>query len=373
VLVIDQLDQLFTAPAPARTAFLTMLEQAVTGADAPVVVLGLRSGLLAAARAEPAPTPAVDAALDAALAVGPMTTDELRAAIVEPAAAAGRAVADGLVELLLHELRPGRGDGPSGAAHAPGVLPLLSTALSATWDHAQGGELTVADYRAGGGLDGAATRTAEAVWAGLTADQQRVARAVFLRLVRVTPDAEPTRRRAGPAELGELPGATAVVERLVDGRVLTAAEDTVEITHDALLHSWPRLIGWLDEDRPGHAVRGLLVESARRWQDSGGPDGLLLEGTALAEAVEWAAGGAGEELLTGELGYLRASLARETTGNAAQQARIRRLRVVVAVLAVVAVALVGLTSVVLLDRPDDLSAICIAPPEPEPEPAPDGG
>jgi hypothetical protein len=35
----------------------------------------------------------------------------------------------------------------------------------------------------------------------------------------------------------------------------------------------------------------------------------------------------------------------------------------------VAVTLVGVTSVVLLDRPDDASSVCIAPTEP----APDGG
>lgn len=367
VLVIDQLDQLFAAPAPARAAFLAMLGQAVAEPGAPVIVLGLRPGLLAPARA------ALPGVLEGEFAVRPMTADELRGAIVEPAASAGRTVADGLVELLLHELRPGRGEGPPGAAHAPGVLPLLGMALSATWNHATGGELTVAGYRAGGGLDGAVARTAEAVWSGLSGEQQRVARAVFLRLVRTAADVEPSRRRATTAELDELPGATAVVERLVDGRVLTAVEDAVDITHEALLHAWPRLLGWLDEDRSGHAVRGLLVESARRWQDNDRDDGFLLKGTPLAEAVEWAAGSTGDELLSSELGYLRASLARESTENAAQQARIRRLRVAVVVLAVLAVAMAGLTTVVLLDRPDDLATVCIAPTEPPTGPPADGG
>jgi conflict system STAND superfamily ATPase len=362
VVVLDDLEQLFAAAAPARTAFLTMLEEAVTGPGSTVVVVGLRADRVARARREPV----LAAALDGReVVVRPMSADELRLAIVGPATGAGRAVGDGLVELLLHELRPPRGaagaaDGAVGCAHGPGALALLSLALSATWASAEGGELTVADYRAGGGLDGAATQVAEAALAGLGAEQLQVARAVLLRLVRFADDAEPTRRRAAAAELAELPDAAPVVERLVVGRVLTATGDTIEITHDVLLHSWPRLAAWLAEDRAGHAVRGALAEAARRWQDSDTDPDLLLRGSPLSEAVDWAAGLAGDELAPTELRYLRESLDRDSRDHAVQHGRVRRLRLAVAVLALVATVLVGLAAVVLLTGPEPITQ-CPAP------------
>jgi hypothetical protein len=72
VVVLDQLEEVFAAPVPARTAFLTMLAQAVTGPAAPVVVVGLRAGALDLARAEPV----LAAALGGTeLVVPPLTAD----------------------------------------------------------------------------------------------------------------------------------------------------------------------------------------------------------------------------------------------------------------------------------------------------------
>jgi hypothetical protein len=359
IVVLDQLEQVFAAPAPARAAFLTMLEQVTTGGSAAVVVVGLRAAALARARAEPV----LAAALDGReLTVGPMSAEELREVIVRPAADAGRGVGDGLVELLVHELR-----GPRGATttttggHTAGMLPLLGLALSATWAAADGADLTVAHYRAGGGLDGAAARAAEAVFGGLTADEQRVARTVFLRLVRATEDAEPARRRATPDELAGLAGASDLVDRLVAGRALTASDGAVEITHDALLHAWPRLAGWLEEDRTGHAVRGMLVEAARRWQDSGQDTDLLLRGLPLAHTVDWAAHAAGDELLPDELGFLRLSLERDALNRVHDHTTARRLRWAVVALTVLVVALVGLSAVLYLTRPEPALAQCPAP------------
>jgi hypothetical protein len=220
------------------------------------------------------------------------------------------------------------------------MLPLLSLALSATWTNAGPGELTVADYRAGGGLDGAAARVAEVVVTGLGADQRRIARAVLLRLVRVDADAEPVRRSATAAELAALPGAPPVVERLVSGRVLTASAGSTTITHAALLHAWPRLTEWLAGDRAGQAVRGMVIDATRRWQDAERDPDLLLRGGTLTTAVGWAVGSAGGELAPPELEFLRSGLEHATARQAAVHTR---LRVAVVALGVLVVALAGLT------------------------------
>lgn len=358
VVVLDQLEQVFAAPPPARAAFLTMLEQATTGGSAAVVVVGLRAGALARARAEPVLAPALDGR---ELVVGAMSAEELREVIVRPAADAGRVVGDGLVELLVHELRPPRGGTGATSGHTAGMLALLGSALSATWAAADGSDLTVAHYRTGGGLDGAAARAAEAVFGRLDPDEQRVARTVFLRLVRATEDAEPARRRATPAELAGLAGASDLVDRLITGRALTASDGAVEITHDALLHAWPRLAGWLEEDRTGHAVRGMLVEAARRWQDSGQDTDLLLRGLPLAHTVDWAAHAAGDELLPDELGFLRLSLERDALDRVHDHTTARRLRLAVAALSVLVVALAVLAGVLYLTRPEPALQQCPAP------------
>ncbi|HEX3189681.1 MAG TPA: hypothetical protein VHS30_07815, partial [Streptosporangiaceae bacterium] len=47
-------------------------------------------------------------------------------------------------------------------------------------------------------------------------------------------------------------------------RLLTQDQDTVEITHEALLRAWPRLRQWIDSDRDGNLIRQQL-EPAQTW------------------------------------------------------------------------------------------------------------
>ena len=89
-----------------------------------------------------------------------MTDDELRRAITEPAARAGVEVEPGFVDLLLRDLHPR-------TARTAGALPLLSHTLLATWERGDRKRLTITDYEAVGGLDGAVARTAEDVYAAL--------------------------------------------------------------------------------------------------------------------------------------------------------------------------------------------------------------
>jgi len=102
--------------------------------------------------------------------LGPMTAEQVRRAITEPARLARVDVEEGLVELLLRDLNPPAPPERAGvpAAYEPGALPLLSYALLATWEHSRGSTLTVADYLSSGGIRDAITRTAEGVYGGLS-------------------------------------------------------------------------------------------------------------------------------------------------------------------------------------------------------------
>ena len=79
-----------------------------------------------------------------------MDESDLRAAIDRPARLAGLVVEPGLVDLLVSEV-----------ADQPGALPLMSHALAETWQRREGRTLTVAGYRASGGIRGAVAQSAE--------------------------------------------------------------------------------------------------------------------------------------------------------------------------------------------------------------------
>ncbi len=99
------------------------------------------------------------------------------------------------------------------------------------------------------------------------------------------------RRRVPLSELdaatNETVGATLRV--LTDARLLTVDEGTVEVAHEALLREWPRLAGWLEEDREGQRLRAHLAEAAREWEGASHDPGELYRGARLASTLDWTA------------------------------------------------------------------------------------
>jgi WD40 repeat protein/transcriptional regulator with XRE-family HTH domain len=282
--------------------------------------------------------------------VGPMSPEELRRAIVEPARRVKAEVEEGLVELLLADLAP---LGPAtGDAHEPGALPLLSHALLSTWERGEHRGMTVAAYRDSGGIAHAIARTAEEVYDSLDDEQRALARALFLRLVQVAPDMADTRRRVPLAELAEFGSAEleAVVELFVQRRLLSADETHVEITHEALLRAWPRLVAWVDADRAGLRIHRQLTEAATAWQDSDRDDAALYRGTRLDLARDWAADPDHAARLNAlEREFLDASIAHEVARQVAERRRTRRLVQLVAALGVLLLVAAGLGAVAAVE------------------------
>ena len=91
-------------------------------------------------------------------------------------------------------------DGP-GAGYQPGALPLLAHALRATWERRDGATLTVAGYRATGGIRRAVADTAERIYLGLDDAGRAALRRAMLGLVTVVDDL-PVRRRIDPRRGG---------------------------------------------------------------------------------------------------------------------------------------------------------------------------
>ncbi|MET9731822.1 hypothetical protein ABZZ79_14550 [Streptomyces sp. NPDC006458] len=301
VVIVDQFEEAFTLCADdgVRRTFVQTLHAAAspgpTGEAAPVlVVLGIRADFYEQCLRYPE---LADALQHRHMVLGPLTTAELREAVTGPAKAVGLELEPGLAELIVREVSA---DGPRGA-HDAGVLPLLSHALLATWQRRKGGRLTLAGYRAAGGIQGAVAATAERAWSGLDPAARTAARLLLLRLVRLGEDTQATRRRGTRRQLAQEstdPGKTEEsLEALVRARLVTLDAETVEITHEALLHAWPRLRDWIDEDRTGNLLRQRLEEDGRAWEDSRRDTALLYRGSRLEQAHGWAKS-AGDTLLT---------------------------------------------------------------------------
>ncbi|MFK4797114.1 WD40 repeat domain-containing protein [Streptomyces sp. MPA0124] len=275
-LLVDQFEELYTLCAdPAeRNAFVDRLLTA-TAADSRLrVVVAVRADFLGRCAEHPGLTAALQ---DATLLAGPMSREELREAVVRPAAAASLVVERALTARLIDEV-----------VDAPGGLPLMSHALLETWRHRTGRALTVTGYEAAGGLRGAVVRTAEEVYGELTAPQADLARRILLRLVAPGDGTPDTRRPAEHAELdlGDADGTRAVLDRLVAARLLTLDDGTVELAHEALITAWPRLRGWIDAERDRLRVHRALSEAARTWQALGRENAALYAGSRLAAARE---------------------------------------------------------------------------------------
>jgi WD40 repeat protein/transcriptional regulator with XRE-family HTH domain len=352
LVVVDQFEDVFTAcqDEQMRRYFIAALDAAVSqhgGVPAALVVLGLRADFYP----HVLEYPALVAALQGhQVLVGPMAEAEVREAIIEPARRAKLAVEDGLVEVLLRDLAPAPGHGSPTAAHDPGALPLLSHALRATWDRSRGGRLTVADYRATGGIRDAVAASAEEVYQALNPAQQDLAQQVFTRLVHIGDNTADTRRRVPVSELPHPAEARPVLDAFIAGRLITAEADDVQIVHETLLRAWPRLRGWISADRAGARVHRQLTAAAEIWHDSGRDPSDLYSGGRLAADEEWASQATHYDRLNVlEREFLTASVRRRVAEDRAARRRTRRLQQLVAALAVAATT-AGLLAVVAFQQ-----------------------
>lgn len=220
--------------------------------------------------------------------IGPMTAEELRRAIVEPARQGGWDFEHGLVDVIVRDV-----------GNEPDALPLLSHALLETWERRSERTMTLRGYAESGGVHGAIARTAETVFnQRLDAGERNVAKAIFLRLAAFGETTQSTRRRVPIADLPQGAAERSTVERvlrvLADARLVSIGVESVEVAHEALFREWPALRQWLNEDRDGLRVHRHLSMSAGEWDETGREEAELYRGTRLGQAVEWSATRSGQ-------------------------------------------------------------------------------
>ena len=329
VVVVDQLEELFTLcrDASRRALFADALVRAArTPADPVRVILTLRDDFLV--RAEELPSLRERLTWGLQVLATPARADLLRI-VVEPARRAGYAFEDPALPARMVDAVAGQ----------PGALALLSFTGAALWRERDRTtrQLTRGAYDALGGVGGALAAHAEGVLDGMIREERELVRETFRHLI----TADGTRgviARRDLCTILEHARAEAVLERLIDARLLVASEgldapDRIEIIHEALLEAWPRLRGWVHDDREGARLRDQLRSAAQQWHDRNRPSGLLWRGDALGEYRRWRSRHAGA-LSEVEEAFVRASLA-----DAARGRRIRGFAIA-SVLGVLSIAVV---------------------------------
>jgi hypothetical protein len=64
-------------------------------------------------------------------------------------------------------------------------------------------------------------------------------------------------------------------------------ERFLDVSHEALIRGWPRLRGWLDEDRAALRLQRRITDAAQEWQRFNRDKYLLYRGARLVQAQEW--------------------------------------------------------------------------------------
>ncbi|WP_043627561.1 caspase, EACC1-associated type [Nonomuraea candida] len=273
LVLVDQFEELFTlcADETARRRFVAALAELSRSAAVVIAVRGDFFGRCAA-------FPGLLETMRRPEVVPPLSAAELRQVIEEPAVRSGLSLEPGLADLILDDLRALEG--------SDDLLALLSHALLATWQRRTGGVLTMAGYRAAGGVARAVALSGEETLRRLGAASEPVARALLVPLVHVDERAGGMRRRVPVAELSPGPASVEgqVLAEFARARLVTVDGEEAELAHDALIRAWPRLANWAETTRAALLVRRRLAEDAELWQRDGQNASYLYTDDRLATA-----------------------------------------------------------------------------------------
>jgi hypothetical protein len=328
VLTIDQAEELFVSSDKDATArFLGVIRATLRTADRQLVLLAtMRADALQNFQQHPElqERGAADASLYRVVPVDPMPKENIPQVIRGPANLAGLKLADDLVDAMVQD------------TDSRDALPLLAFTLRQLYErYKQDGILSLRQYvdfgRIAGAVRAEADRLVESSHPS-SEDLERL-RAMFVpALVQINADGGYFRRRALRDEMPA--NASALLDAFIEARLMVQNTDqhgrvTVEVAHEALLRTWPRLTRWLAEDQD----RLRLLESLRRasdaWTQSGRSqelllhrDGRLHDAEALVSSPRFAA--TAGSLYTDYLSACRAAQAVREAGEREEQER--RLR-----------------------------------------------
>ena len=286
LLVVDQFEELFTLnPPEVQARFAELLGRLSVEADIHVLVSMRDDFFFLCHQFAPLRPLFLEAT-----PLGPLPAQDLQRAIVEPARLCGFAFEDeALVDEMMKEVEGERG-----------ALPLVAFAAARLWElrDREHGVITRGSYEEIGRVGGALAQHAEATLERIGREREHIVREIFRNLV----TAQNTRVVRDRDELlsvfEDRAAAGEVLKALIDARLLTSFEiaearegstgrHRIEVVHESLLASWPRLVRWQTQDADGAQLRDQLRQAAQLWKEKSESDDLLWTGTAYKEFELW--------------------------------------------------------------------------------------
>ena len=295
VWVIDQFEEFFTTCDVAeRKQFIeNVLSWLNSGQNWLTVVLTLRADFMIKVNQQDYPVLS-EKIEQCKVDVTRMNSEELGEAIVKPADRVGIEVQRELVDRMKMWFD----------VSGSGSLPLIQYTLRELWENRQVNRLSLAAYHQLGGVEKALTKRADRVYEELSAEQQQVAKRIFLKLTQLGEGTEDTRRQIVQDDLvnehQSIPLIESTLKKLTDARLLVTSDISksqstastgqqpgraIDVAHEALIRHWPRLQSWLDEEtRKAIRIERKIEAEAKDWFRAKTD---LLKGTRLSEAEEY--------------------------------------------------------------------------------------
>jgi WD40 repeat protein/energy-coupling factor transporter ATP-binding protein EcfA2 len=325
LLVIDQFEEVFTLTQGSqaerdRQQFLhTLLGAAQMALDCLTIVVVLRTDFLSKCAQYAGLADQIE---QHRITVNPLKYEQIKTTIVRPAQKVGLVCEPNLVYTMLLDV-----------IGAPGELPLLQYTLLELWQHRRLNQegnlarLTLDSYRELGGIRGTLQKRATKIFHQLSAEEQPIAKRIFLSLTQLGEGTEDTRRRVPKSQLVSpvfsMELVEQVLEKLVAAKLLVTNQtevgvrekildqsstcnllqrplqrqsisepgyqEIVDVAHETLIRHWSLLRDWLDENREVLQRQRRIEQAAQEWDRAGQPlsGEFLLHGLRLRDAEDF--------------------------------------------------------------------------------------
>jgi cellulose biosynthesis protein BcsQ len=293
LLIVDQLEEMFTLPVAERDCLIRAIDALVRG-NVVWVIAAMRSdayGALLTVSWKTAGPVLLQLKDDGGqFDLQPPGPAEIREIIRGPARAAGirfeqDATGEGVDDWLERD------------ALEPGALPLLEFTLEQLYQRiAPNNRITITAYQEIGGVENAISHVAEQAYASVSARAQLTLPALLLSLVNHPDDGDDrmSLREADRASVTASPAQQELVDALVSRRLLILSAEagpygqhaTLRAAHEALFLYWPRACNILADNRELFRELHRLEADSADWARRGRDDSYLMSGFRLSRAAK---------------------------------------------------------------------------------------
>jgi HEAT repeat protein len=256
LVFVDQFEELFTTVQPSlRAPFVDLLQRMR-------VVITVRADFYGNCVEMPALAQLVE---NSTYPLAAPSLAALYEMITRPAARAALAFEEGLAQRILDD-----------TGQEPGALALMAYTLDELYRRG----LTHTAYEELEGVQGAIGKRSESVFSALGNEERAALPHVFRELVEVDERGTATRQRAPLDRVATTPAARGLTEALTHARLLVPTrgennEPVVEVAHEALFRSWPRLADWISEAQGDLRLLRQVRTAAIEWDRCGRRDHFL--------------------------------------------------------------------------------------------------